>query len=622
MSGFPGTGKNTASHPARILVAEDSATQAQHLQYFLEKRGYAVAIASDGRRALDAIASFDPTLVISDVVMPEMTGYELCHRIKTDGSLGHLPVILVTTLSDPHDVIRGLECGADHFILKPYDEKHLLDRVEYVLANRQMQRQADADKVIEIFFNGQKHSITSDRLQILNLLLSTYEAAIRRNRELGEIQVALRQSNADLQALARDLDNRVRVRTRELEASNEALRRANASLHHSQQAAMEQERLRALGQMASGIAHDINNAISPITLYTDSLIEREPGLSPAGRDQLQTIQRAINDVAQTVARMREFYRPRESVAQLRQLSLNTLASQVLILTKARWSDQAQQRGVTIELVEDFAADLPDIQGADSQIRDALTNLIFNALDAMPEGGRLGLYTGVSAVVGQGGERRAFLAVSDSGCGMDHETRKRCLEPFFTTKGDRGSGLGLPMVYGMTQRHGAELQIDSAPGAGTTVRILFPIRAVAAQPTIPAQPLSAPHRALRLLLVDDDALLLGTLRDVLVSEGHAVVTAPGGQEGIDAFRSAFEQDQPFDAVVTDLGMPRVDGRQVARSIRVIAPQTPIIMLTGWGQIPDDGQEQQIHVDHLLGKPPRLKDLRKVLAGCGRPPPSGA
>src|SRR6266403_5690201 len=174
-----------------------------------------------------------------------------------------------------------------------------------------------------------------------------------------------------------------------------ALQQAYDDLRQSQHTVMQQERLRALGQMASGIAHDINNAISPVSLYTESLLEQEPGLSPRARGQLETIQRAIDDVAQTVARMREFYRQREPQMTLLPVDMNAIVQQVVDLTRARWSDMAQQRGIAIETRTELAPDLPSIMGADNEIREALTNLIFNAVDAMPKGGPLILRTRVA-----------------------------------------------------------------------------------------------------------------------------------------------------------------------------------------------------------------------------------
>src|SRR3984957_16332439 len=162
-----------------------------------------------------------------------------------------------------------------------------------------------------------------------------------------------------------------------------ALQQAYDDLRQSQHTVMQQERLRALGQMASGIAHDINNAISPVSLYTESLLEREPNLSERTRNYLTTIQRAIEDVARTVARMREFYRERDAQLTLERVGVNRAVRQVIELTQPRWSDLPQQRGVMVELKTDLSESLPDIMGAEHEIRDALTNLIFNAVDAMP-----------------------------------------------------------------------------------------------------------------------------------------------------------------------------------------------------------------------------------------------
>jgi len=603
----------TGGTPLHILIAEDSATQAQRLQYILERQGYQVTVAANGRLALEAAQRAKPVLIISDVVMPEMDGYELCSRVKADASLRDVPVVLVTTLSDPHDVIRGLECRADNFILKPYDSDQLVHRVQFVLINSQMRRAEQPGMGLEIVFGGQKHFITADRLQILNLLLSTYEAAMQRNAELSATRDTLRQTNQDLQQLTQELERRVLARTRELELSNEALRQA-------QQALIQQERLRALGQMASGIAHDINNAISPIALYTESLLERETTLSPGARDRLVTIQRAIDDVAQTVARMREFYRPRTTDFEPAQVDLSILVQQAVELTRARWSDQPQRRGIMIELKAEFEPDLPRIHGADNEIRDALTNLIFNAVDALPNGGVIGVRTSVQSVAAPDGAslRQVHLEVSDTGIGMDEETRRRCLEPFFTTKGERGTGLGLAMVYGMAQRHGCTLEVDSEPGKGTTMCLVFP--AAAASPSSSARPptLPAAVRSLRILVVDDDAALNESLRSTLQEEGHHVTGAAGGQAGIDAFRGALLTSEPFGIVITDLGMPYVDGYQVAAAVRAAAPDTPIIMLTGWGKgLPEDSRTLQ--VDRLLSKPPRLQELRSALADltAGRP-----
>lgn len=197
----------TFIYSSHILIAEDSATQAQRLRYILEAQGYRVSIAPNGRVALKMALQIRPALVISDVVMPEMNGYELCREIKARPELWDIPVILVTSMSSPEDVILGLECGADNFILKPYEERYLLSRVHYVLINREFHRTPEANMGVEVYFNSKRHYITAGRLQILNLLLSTYEAAVQRNEELTKSQQALEARSIELAAANRFLDS-------------------------------------------------------------------------------------------------------------------------------------------------------------------------------------------------------------------------------------------------------------------------------------------------------------------------------------------------------------------------------------------------------------------------------
>ncbi|MDC8760421.1 ATP-binding protein [Janthinobacterium fluminis] len=393
-----------------------------------------------------------------------------------------------------------------------------------------------------------------------------------------------------------------------------ALRQSYDELRRTQQIVLQQERLRALGQMASGIAHDINNAISPVALYTESLLETETALSARARTYLETIQRAIEDVAQTVARMREFYRQQEPQMRLAPVQLNMLVEQVLGLTRARWLDMPQQSGVVIELVTALAPELPAVMGVDSEIREALINLVFNAVDAMPEGGVLTLRTR-SIAAGEGGRAgaRVCIEVADTGIGMDEDTRRRCLEPFFTTKGERGTGLGLAMVYGVAQRHNADIEIDSWQGAGSVLRLLFvPARQAEAAAVAPALAYALPPR-LRLLVIDDDPVLLRSLRNILETDGHAVTSVHGGADGIAAFELAQAGATPFAAVITDLGMPYVDGRQVAAAVKRCAPAAPVILLTGWGVQLLEDDDIPAHVDYVLSKPPKLRELRAALAG---------
>jgi len=393
---------------------------------------------------------------------------------------------------------------------------------------------------------------------------------------------------------------------------HDALQQSYEDLRHSQQTVLQQERLRALGQMASGVAHDINNAISPIAIYAESLLDREPDMSERVRKTLTIIQQCIQDVAGTVSRMRDFYRKREPQVLLESVDLNRIVQGVIDLTRSRWRDLPQERGVVIDVRLELIRPLPAILGAENEIRDALTNLVLNAIDAMPEGGVLTLRTSVSSV------RSALnLEVADTGVGMDEETKRHCLEPFFSTKGERGTGMGLAMVYGMVERHSAELEIESAQGLGTTIRLVFPMPATVVEPTVTQPAIVTPSRSLRILIVDDDPLIIESLSETLRSDGHQVTAAEGGQAGINAFHAAAKRREPFELVFTDLGMPNIDGRRVAAAIKSVSPATPIILLTGWGQRLIAENEIPPHVDRVLNKPPKLRELRQALAQLATP-----
>jgi len=364
--------------------------------------------------------------------------------------------------------------------------------------------------------------------------------------------------------------------------------------------------------MASGIAHDINNALSPMALSTEWLLEREANLSTPIRQYLETTRRSLDDIAHTVARMQEFYRQREPQLTLLPVDLNSMVDQVLDLTRARWSDMPQKRGVVIEIRTELAEDRPIVSGIESEIREALVNLIFNSVDAMPGGGTLTVRTRASNGAGSPSALlpHVDVEITDTGQGMDEETRRRCLEPFFTTKGERGTGLGLAMVFGVMQRHNAEIEIDSAPGEGTTVRLSFPARATRAAETAPASAQAIPPQ-LRILVIDDDPLILKSLRETLEADGHVVITANSGEEGIKTFQASQDNAQ-FNVVITDLGMPRVDGRKVAEAVKKSHPSIPVILLTGWGQRLIAEGDVPPQVDRVLSKPPKLRELRAVLA----------
>jgi CheY-like chemotaxis protein len=383
-----------------------------------------------------------------------------------------------------------------------------------------------------------------------------------------------------------------------------SLKEAYENLRRTHQAIVRQEKLRVLGQLASGLAHDINNALSPAALYV-AILQRDASQSEAARGYLAIVHRAIVGVAQTVTRMKEASTEFAPHAQIGRVDLNQVIRAVIELTRAKWSAASRESGCVVTERVELAHDLPAVMGDEGALRDALINLVINATDAMPAGGTL---TVRSQSLDDG---RVQIDVSDTGTGMDEATKRRCLELYFTTKGAQGTGLGLPMVYGTVERHGGELEIVSEVGKGTTVQLRFTAVDPPPAATDRGRESAAPPAGLHVLVIDDDPVILESMRTTLALEGHTIAVADGGQAGIDAFEAGLAQGRPFAVVITDLGMPTVDGRRVAAAIKACRESTLVILLTGWGHEVRGAGALPAHIDRVIAKPPRLAELREVL-----------
>jgi CheY-like chemotaxis protein len=260
--------------------------------------------------------------------------------------------------------------------------------------------------------------------------------------------------------------------------------------------------------------------------------------------------------------------------------------------------------------------LPLLLSEPTDLREALINLIFNSVDALPQGGTITLATrSVDHPVSERNgtdERRLVVEVRDNGVGMDEKIRQHCLEPFFSTKAHRGgTGLGLAMVYGMMQRHKGTIEIESAPGRGTCVRLTFPIHEKDSKTAPASAPTVQSNRSLNILCIDDEPQVRQLLNDCLVHFNHRVAVASGGKQGLELFRAASLKNQPYDVVITDLGMPEVDGHEVARTIKAESSDTRVVMMTGWGTMMKEDGETAPEVDAVVGKPPHVQELNELL-----------
>jgi PAS domain S-box-containing protein len=352
------------------------------------------------------------------------------------------------------------------------------------------------------------------------------------------------------------------------------------------------EKLRALGQMATGIAHDLNQSLMLVASYSDlarqALVQEPPNLLEL-ENLLTTTTQAALDGGETVKRLLQFTRTApEQDGQL--VDLSTVVHDAAQLTAPRWRDSAQAEGRAINLIIE-AEGIPTVLGSPGRLRELMINLIFNAVDALPAGGTIRLRA--LAEDGQG-----IVEVVDTGVGMSAADQARAFEPFFTTKGESGTGLGLPMVFGIVEQHRGHIEVRSAPGEGTTIRMRFPLVAASEAAKLASAPAQVQRsRPLRVLTVDDEPMMTKAVVRMLKPLGHVVVVAGSGEEAIEKLT-----EQTFDVVVSDMGMGAgMDGMELAAAVKHRWPDVRFLLATGWGAAIDPSEARASGVEAIHSKP---------------------
>ncbi len=387
---------------------------------------------------------------------------------------------------------------------------------------------------------------------------------------------------------------------KDLVHANRELEKTLAELRATQQQVIQQERLSALGQMAAGIAHDFNNTLMPILGFADVLLQNDALLEDKAeaRRCLEMLRTSAKDAASVVSRLREFYRPAETDEAFPIVDLAKIVQQAVKLTEPKWRGLTQARGISVAVNTEIRA-FPIVAGDESALREVLTNLLFNAVDAMPEGGHISIETSIE-------NEHAVMRVADTGTGMTETVRQRCLEPFFSTKGEHGTGLGLSMVYGIVERHRGQVDIQSALGQGTTFIIRLPLAQEAPIHDTAKVAAEKPNSRLNVLIVDDEARSREVLSTYLRSDHHSVAIASSGREALEKFRRS-----QFDLVVMDRVMPEMTGDQTARFMKQVNQNVPVILLTGFGGALETIVGQPQAVDVVLNKPITLDALRRTI-----------
>jgi PAS domain S-box-containing protein len=370
-----------------------------------------------------------------------------------------------------------------------------------------------------------------------------------------------------------------------------------------QKRAAQADKLRALGQLASGVAHDFNNALAAI-LGRAQLMRRQVKTEGLMRN-LEIIQTAAEDAAATVRRIQTFARKSQD-QEFELLDANDLLHDVLEITRTRWENEARMRGLHYDVSVQACEGLYT-SGNASELREVFVNLIVNAVDAMPQGGRL-LIAGA-----QNGERLS-LRFADTGVGMTEDVRERIFEPFYTTKGANGTGLGLAVSYSIINRHSGQINVESEPGRGTTFEIDLPA-AVPTSVSVGQQQAQAQIQSLSIMVIDDEPFVRETLADMLLALGHHVKAAAGGLEALESLADA---ESDVELVLTDLSMPVMDGWEVAREIRRRWPSMNIVLVTGYGKGTDGIDGDQNLFNGFIAKPFDFTQIMETIAKATHKP----
>ncbi len=556
------------NNTVNVLLVEDNEEHALLLRKMLVSNGWAAEFqinrAGTLSEGLDRMRQRDIGLILLDLTLPDSHGFGTFARLHSEAF--DIPIIVLSGEGDESLAIRTVKEGAQDYLVKGHVDAHALLR-------------------------SMHYALERNRVQI------ELEKAHR------DLEQRVAERTAELSTANKKLEEEVVERKRAEDAlleSNQQLAEAVGKLRETQEHVIQRERLHALGRMASGIAHDFNNALAPVVGFSELLLLRPEVLSDREKTMsyLEMIHTAATDSAKVVARLRDFYRYREEADALAPLSLNDLIPQVISITQPKWKDQALGGGINIKIQTDLQK-LPNIFGNPAELREMLTNIVFNSVDAITEGGTITFRTYVEG-------ERAVVQVIDDGLGMTDAVRTRCIEPFFSTKEEHGTGLGLGIVYGIVRRHEGMIDIESELGKGTTVTIKLPLYKDEKSPEKPAET-AAPERSLRILVVEDETLVREVLTIYLTEDNHEVETAENGREGLEKFKAGH-----FDIILSDRAMPEMNGDQLAAAVKKINPSMPVVLLTGFGDLMIGAGEQPEGVDLVVSKPFNLNSLRDALA----------
>jgi two-component system, cell cycle sensor histidine kinase and response regulator CckA len=619
--------------PLRLLLVEDNDDDAELVLAELTLAGFDV----DYQRVDDEagfLKHLNPSLdiILSDYTLPRFNAGRTLTLLRESGY--SIPCIVVTGSVGEEAAVACMRQGASDYLLKDRLSR-LGTAVAQAIEGRRLREARAQLAAIAEWSNDAIIALTADgRITTWNRgaeMLYGYRAdevrgqpvtvLVEKDRTaelvqvLNEVRHGHREQQRETVSVTKD------GRSLEVSASffpvldeegepvsAAAIIRDMSAERERQRQTAQAERLRALGQLAGGVAHDLNQSLALILGYSDLV---RNALTTSADDlaevveMLTIISQAAADGGETVKRLLTFAR-NKTETETAPVEVTALLNDVALLTAPRWRDASQAEGRSITLNVNAEPGLVML-GSQPHLREMLTNLIFNAVDALPTGGTIRLLARAEG-------DQILIAVEDSGVGMPRDVQERVFEPFYTTKGERGTGLGLPLVLGIVKSHGGAIQVLSSPGHGTTFAMKF-ARAREEDAAGKAGPANATAtRSLRILAVDDEPNIVRMLS--LMLNDQQIVTATSGEEALRLISTALDDQKPFDVLMTDIGLGRgMTGWELAERVRAIQPSLAVVLVSGWGASIDEADERRQWVHAIIAKPFRNAEIRRVLASVG-------
>lgn len=575
------------NHKIDILVVDDSVVQAEYLKHILEKHNYVVKTVYSGNEAMEYLQHNVPSLVITDVIMPKMSGFDLCKNIKENIRTSKIPVILVTALSEPEDIIKGLASGADNFITKPFSPEFLLSRVYYTIINTEIRKNMAADIGIDIVFGGKKYMINSNKTQILDLLLSTYESAVEKNRELESTIVKLKNTQ------------------KELIEAKESAELAN----------------KYKSEFLANISHEIRTPMNAILGIVEIMID-----SSNNEENLNSL-RLLKHSAESLLYLLNDILDISKVESGKMTIINTTFEiRALIRTiETLFKVSAEKKLLDFKL--SVSPDVPEFIFADPmRVKQILINMISNAIKFTEKG-----YVEVNVLIDEkpdNKEKVILFSVTDTGIGISKDKQELIFEPFLqldssTTKRFGGTGLGLSICKGLIELMGGTIHLESELNKGSKFSFSIPLLPLPEDNQkeysfqndefIKKQESSVNNmKVLNILVVDDNDINHLIANRMLTKKGHIVTSAYSGAEALDLIK-----ENKFDLIFMDVNMPELDGLETTVRIREMeinnsVPSVPIVAMTAYAMKEDKEKCLKAGMNDYISKPINTKELDLIIS----------